>query len=203
MNNGVVLVGGGGHCRSVIDVLEAAKVQIAGIIHGSDCAGESVLGYSFLGRDDDLAKLNQIYSSALVTVGQVKNPAIRIRLFAILQKNGFTLQTITSPFAYVSPYATLGVGTVVMHQSLINAGTSVGYNCIINTKALIEHDCVVDNHCHIAAGVVLCGGVQVGEGTFIGANAIVHPQVTIGKNCIIGMGVRVFKDIPDGMCYRG
>ncbi len=199
----LLLLGGGGHCRSVIDVLEEASYPIAGIVHGKDCDFSSIYDYPALGHDENLARLRKEYNSALVTVGQIKSPAVRQKLFARLQELDFMLPSIISPLAHVSRHAYMGQSSIAMHQSLINAGVSIGDNCIINTRALIEHDSHVNNHCHIAVNAILCGGVTIGEGCFIGAGAIVRENVRIGKNCIIGCGVTVLHDIEDFSIIKG
>jgi sugar O-acyltransferase (sialic acid O-acetyltransferase NeuD family) len=194
----VLLVGGGGHCRSVIEILEQCRMPVAGIVHGIDCAFEPVSSFPPLGRDADLPVLRARYANALVTVGQIRTPRIRRELFSLLETLGFEFPIPVSPSAWVSPRAALGRGTIVMHNAIVNTGSKVGKNCIINNKALVEHDCIVENHCHIAAGATLCGGVFVGEGSFIGAHAVVREGARIGKRCIVGMGARVYRDIQDG-----
>lgn len=200
---GILLVGGGGHCRSVIDVLEAASMPIAGIIHGNDCAFEPLFSYPALGRDDKLPDLRAQHSRALVTVGQIKSATLRIQLFNRLKELGFALPSVISPSAALSARAELGEGSILMHHALVNAGAAIGHNCILNTKSLIEHDCIVEEHCHIAVGATLCGGVRVGAGSFIGAGACVRENVRIGANCLIGMGCMVRRDLPPGMRYVG
>ena len=133
MEGGLLLIGGGGHCRSVIDVLERTGLPIAGIVQGEGCLAESVFNYPTLGQDADLNGLRSRYTQALVTVGQIKSPEIRIRLFCLLCDLGFQLPVIVSPLARVSPHAQLGAGTIVMHHAMVNAGAVVGENCIINT----------------------------------------------------------------------
>lgn len=168
----IVLIGGGGHCRSVIDVIELeGKYEIAGIIDKKELLGQDVLGYKVIGCDDDLEKLFKKYKYAIVTVGQIQSNTLRVKLFDKLKDIGYKLPVIISPLAYVSKHSTVGDGTVVMHQALINSNVTVGKNCIINSKALIEHDCLVEDSCHISTASVLNGGVIVKEGTFFGSNA--------------------------------
>ncbi|MEA3513802.1 MAG: NeuD/PglB/VioB family sugar acetyltransferase [Campylobacterota bacterium] len=168
----IILIGGGGHCKSVIDVLEQEKkFAIAGIIDKKELIGQELLGYKYIGCDDDLEELFKIYKYAIVTVGQIKSPDLRVKLFNKLKDIGYILPVITSPFAYVSKYSTISEGTIVMHQVLINASVNIGKNCIINTKALIEHDCTIDDNCHISTAAVVNGGVTIEEGTFFGSNA--------------------------------
>lgn len=181
----IILIGGGGHCNSCIDVIEQEnKFQIAGVVDAQKY-GEHVLGYSVLGGDKDLADLRKTYEYALVTIGQIKTPEIRIKLYQQLILMGFSLPTIISPRAYVSKHAVILDGSIVMHNAVINAQASIGSNCIINTQALIEHDSKIGSHCHISTGAIVNGGVIVGNGVFIGSNAVVRHSVQINDNFFI------------------
>lgn len=167
----LLLIGGGGHCHSVIDVIEQQnRYAIAGIVDTSENVGRQVLGYPVIATDDQLAKLYGEYLHAIVTVGQIKSSSLRVRLYKQLKKIGYQLPTIISPLAYVSRHAQIGEGTVVLHHALVNANARVGNNCIINSKALIEHDAQVHDHCHIATACVINGGVVIEADTFIGSN---------------------------------
>ena len=172
MKKKILLIGGGGHCKSVIDVIEQGnQFKIAGIIDIKELVGSEVLGYKILGSDEDLKDLRHHYKYALITVGQIKSPEPRIKLFEMLKSFGYELPVVISPLAYVSKHATLGEGTITMHHALINANVTIGQNCIINTKALIEHDSIIEDNCHISTGAIINGGVHVKAGTFYGSNA--------------------------------
>lgn len=176
----ILLVGGGGHCRSVIDVIEVEnRFTIAGIIDKKEFLGQKVLGYSVIGCDDDLSELFKKYTFALVTVGQIRSNTLRVKLFNTLKNIGYTLPRVISPLAYVSKHAVIDEGSVVMHHSLINANAKVGKNCIINTKALIEHDAVIKEHCHISTCSVINGGVVVQENSFVGSNATTKESIQV------------------------
>jgi sugar O-acyltransferase (sialic acid O-acetyltransferase NeuD family) len=167
----ILLLGGGGHCKSVIDVIEQeGKYAIAGIIDKKELLSTKVLGYEVIGCDDDLKVLFEKYKYAIVTVGQIKSNALRVKLFQTLKEIGYELPTIISTFAYVSKFATVEEGTVVMHHALVNPNARVGKNCIINSKALVEHDVIVGDHCHISTAVVLNGGTVVKSDSFVGSN---------------------------------
>ncbi len=176
----ILLVGGGGHCKSVIDVIEQeGNYNIAGIVDKKELIGQEVLGYKVIGCDDDLEELFLKYKYALVTVGQIKSNTLRVKLFSILKKIGYELPVIVSPLAYVSKYAKVEEGTVVLHNALINANASVGVNCIVNTKALIEHDATIDEHCHISTATVINGGVTVKANSFIGSNTTTKEYIVL------------------------
>ena len=195
----ILLVGAGGHAKACIDVIEQeGRFTVAGLVGFPHEVGSRVLDYPVLGTDADLPELLNKFANALVTVGQIKTPEIRMRLFGLLQDRGCSLPVIVSPHAYVSPHAKLDAGTIVMHGSVINAGAGVGKNCIINSQVLIEHDVVIEDHCHIATSVIVNGGVHIGLGTFMGSGSIVRQGIKIGEHCLIGMGQPVLADCKAG-----
>ena len=186
----LILIGAGGHCKSCIDVIEQEnKFIIAGIVDINTSISD-LLGYPLLGHDDDLVKLKLSYDYALITIGQIKTPAIRIRLLDYVKSLGFKLPAIISPRAYVSKHAKIGGGTIVMHDALINAGAIVGDNCIINTKSLIEHDAVIENNCHISTAAIINGGAIVKQGSFVGSNAVTKESVKTHEKDFIKAGSR-------------
>lgn len=185
----IILIGGGGHCKSVIDVIEQTGIyEIAGIIDKKENIGKKVLGYSVIGTGDEIPHLAKDGYYFLVTVGQIKSPQIRIKFFEQIEKYTHNIATIISPLAHVSPYAKIGKGTIVMHHALVNAGATVGKNCIVNTKALVEHDATIEDHCHISTGAIINGGTIVKKGTFFGSNAVSKEYITIPSNSFVKAG---------------
>ena len=201
--NKILLIGGGGHCKSVIDVIEAErKYDIAGIIDKDLEIGYRILEkYKVIGRDEDLEKLRKECKYAIITVGQIKTPRIRIKLYELLKNLNYELPVIISPLAYVSKYAEIGEGTIVMHNALVNAGAKVGKNCIINNKSLVEHDAVIGNHCHISTAAIINGEVIIGNEVFIGSNCVISNNITIVSNSVIGVGSVINMDIKEPGIY--
>ncbi len=182
----IILVGGGGHCKSCIDVIEQeARFEIAGIVDLPEKIGESILGYQVIASDDDLEKLSREYLNFIVTVGQIETPDLRIKLFNKLNDLNVFLQIIKSPLAYISNHTIIEKGTIIMHHALINANVSIGRNCIINNKALVEHDVVIGDHCHISTGAIVNGGVKIGEKTFFGSGAVSKQYIEIPNGSFI------------------
>ncbi len=185
----LILLGGGGHCKSCIDVIEQeGKYEIVGILDNEDLIGQNVLGYDFIGTDDDITKFVNEGYLFLITVGQIKTSSIRKKLFSLLSKNSAQIATVFSPRSYVSKHAEVGKGTIIMHDALINASASIGKNCIINSKALIEHDAVIEDFCHISTSSVINGGTIVKEGTFFGSNAVSKEYVVTDIDDFIKAG---------------
>ena len=83
----IILIGGGGHCKSCIDVIEQEnQFSIVGIVDISKKLGKKILGYKILWTDNELPALAKKYSNFLITVGQIKSNNTRIKLFNILKQ---------------------------------------------------------------------------------------------------------------------
>lgn len=176
----IILIGGGGHCKSVIDVIEQeAKYKIVGIIDKKELIGTDVLDYKIIGCDDDLINLRKKFLYAIVTVGHVRSNASRTKLFNLLKELDFHMPSIVSPLAYVSKHAYVDQGTVIMHHALVNSDAKIGRNCIINSKALIEHDVIIEDNCHISTASVINGGTIIKENTFYGSNATSREYIEV------------------------
>ncbi len=188
MKKDLILIGGGGHCKACIDVIEQTRTfEISGIVDNSNNVGKTVLGYPIVATDNDLPKMVSTYKYFFITIGQIKTYKIRKDMFIKLKKLGAIFPTIISPLAHVSDHASIGEGSIIMHNAIINPDATVGQNCIINTKAIIEHDVCVGDHCHISTGTILNGGSKVCSGTFVGSGTVVRECITIGENSLIGL----------------
>jgi sugar O-acyltransferase (sialic acid O-acetyltransferase NeuD family) len=188
----ILLIGGGGHCRSVIDVIElTGKYRIYGIVDVKEKVGQKVLGYKIIGTDEDLPKYRNDVELAFITVGFINSVDLRIKIYSKLKQLNFKLPVIISPLAYVSKHSFIEEGTIVMHYAVINAGAKIGKNCIINTKALIEHDAIIEDFCHISTGAIVNGGAIVGKYSFVGSNATIKQYIKIPENSFIKAGTVV------------
>ncbi|MDD4781955.1 MAG: acetyltransferase [Tissierellia bacterium] len=205
MNKKLLLIGGGGHCKSVLDsILPSNEYSEIGIIDKNENNGGSILGIPIIGCDDDLSKLyHDGYHSAFVTVGSIAKPSLRIKLYKMLETIGFEIPNIIDLTAIVSNQVKMERGIFIGKNVVVNVGTSIKDGSIINTASTIEHDCIINQFCHIAPGSVLCGEVEVGENTHVGAGSIIRQQIKIGSNTIIGMGSVVLKDIKGNVVAYG
>lgn len=198
----LILVGGGGHCKSVIDVAESAGYNILGVLDMPEDVGKSVLDYKVIGTDDDIPYyVDKV--EFVITVGFIKNPSIRIRIFDQIKNAGGRLATLIASTARVSKYAEVGEGTVVMHHAFVNAGARLGRNCIINTFCNIEHDVQVGDQCHISTGVMVNGDCKIGERVFVGSQSVLANGITIGDDIIVGAGSLVRKSLSTKGIYSG
>ena len=180
MKEKIVLIGGGGHCKSVIDVIEKQnKYDIIGIVDTHDNLGKNLSGYTVIATDDELDTIFKECPNACITVGHINSNDLRKKLFNLAIKIGYTLPTIISPLAYVSKNACIDKGCIIMHHALVNSGVKIEKNCIINTKALVEHDSIIAAHSHISTGAIINGDCIIGADSFIGSGSVITEGKTI------------------------
>ena len=201
----IVLVGGGGHCKSCIDVIRSDnRFDIAGIVeHAGYHEEASVLGVPVIGTDDELGELVSRYKNFLITVGQIKNPGIRIQLFERIRSLGGHFPVIIASTAYVSATSKIGAGTIIMHQVLVNSEALIGQNNIINTGALIEHEASVGDHSHISTHAIINGQCHVGNRTLVGSGTVMSNNVTIPDDSLVAAGSVVLRSLMDPGTYIG
>jgi sugar O-acyltransferase (sialic acid O-acetyltransferase NeuD family) len=204
MKQKLILIGGGGHCKSAIEVIESTnQYNIVGILDLSQFIGNKVLDYKIIGSDQDIPKWVKENVHFLVTVGQIKSADLRMKLHQkVLDANG-KFATIIASTARVSSSANIGKDTIIMHNTLINADSTIGDGCIINNFANIEHDVIIDDFCHISTGAMINGNCLVYKKNFIGSGSVIANNVSIVSNCVIGAGSVIFKNITQQGIYVG
>lgn len=204
MNKKILLIGGGSHCKVILDSLLQYEDYDISIIDKKENIGKSIMGIKIIGSDDDIARLySQGYKYAFISLGSIGNPKIRIKLFDMIDKIGFEIPNIIDKSAVISRYAKLQKGIFVGKKSVINSGSVIENGCIINTGVIIEHDCVIKEFVHIASGTVLGGNVTINKNTHIGSNSTIRNNLTIGKNTIIGIASVITKNIGDNKLAYG
>ena len=188
----LLLMGCGGHARSLIELIESTEEwQIHGLVGLPEQVGRRVLGYTVIGCDDDLSGLREECPAAVLAIGQLPDSSLRVHLAKQLEKLGFKFPVVISSHAVVSRHAQLGSGTTIGHGAIVNAGAVIGNHCIINSNALVEHDVQIGHHCHVSTGVLVNGGVQIGYGSFIGSGAIIREGLILPPLTVIAAGKRV------------
>ncbi len=202
MKRNLILIGGGGHCKSVIDVAESAGFTILGILDKPETVGNQVLDYKVIGTDDDIP----VYADKalfVITVGQIKSNALRIKLAKLVEKYGGKFATVIASDAHVSKYAHIGEGSVILHKVVVNADARIGKQCIINTMADIEHDAIIGDFCHISTAAVVNGEVKVGNNVFVGSRSVIHNCKSISDDIIVAAGSVVSRNLVKPGIYAG
>ena len=192
MSDPLLLIGCGGHVRSLIDVVESSsRWHVLGLVGLPEQVGEEVLGYPVLGCDEDLPPLRQQCTNVLLAVGQIGFSTQRQRLVAKLEGLNLLMPVVISGRAHVSHHAQLGSGCSVGQGVIVNTGAKVGDYSILNSNALIEHDAVLGNYCHISTGALVNGGTTFGSNSFIGSGVVLRDGLNLPPRTVISAGKRV------------
>ena len=185
----IVVVGFGGHAKSVVDCIERmGKYHIVGYTDYLKQTTE----YAYLGTDEQLETIyNSGVRNAVIGVGYLGKDDLREKLYSHLKEIGFALPVIVDPSATVSNSAKIGEGSFVGKNAVINAEAQIGKMVILNTSSIVEHECIVGDFVHIAVAAVLCGQVKVGKAAFVGANATVIQCTDVREQQIVPAGVTI------------
>ena len=198
----LLLIGGGGHCRSILDSLrKSGCYDRIGII---DREPQKYAGVDLAGTDEDLPVLYRDgWTEAFISVGSVGNNELRHRLQHLAKEAGMTFPVIIDPSAILAEHVTIGEGTYVGKRAVVNEGSDIGAFSIVNTGAIIEHDCRIGSYTHVCPGAIVCGGCNLENDTLIGAGSVVKQGICIGCDVVIGAGSVVVKDVPNGVRAYG
>ena len=195
MSETIVVIGGGGHARVVLDILRCSGHTAAGILDDSLPAGTRIDGVPVLGPVADY----EAYQENLFVIAIGSN-AVRRRIAEQLPVRWYTA---IHPRAVVAANAKIGAGTVIMANAVVNPGAVVGEHCILNTACVVEHDNRIGNYVHLSPRAALGGTVTIGPETHVGIGAVVRNNIQICGSCVIGAGAAVVKDITESGTYVG
>lgn len=200
----IVLVGGGGHCKVIIDIIKSTnEYEIVGVTDNNKI-GEKLLDVPIIGNDDMLPELFKSgVKNAFVSLGALNNIEVRDKIYNKLKNVGFNIPKLIHNKAVVSPYTEIHDGTCIMAGAIVNAGAVINENCIINTSSVIEHDCIIGRNTHVSPRSCIAGGCSIGENSHIGAGCCIIQGINIGSNVVIGAGAVVLKDIKDHVTAVG
>ena len=196
----LLVFGGGGHAKAVIDLVKQLdEYYIAGILDDDiSLSGKSVLGIPVLGTRVLLDKLTgQGIKLAANGVGGILDINIRIKIFEIMEQAGYSFPPLIHLRAVTEPSAEIEDGVQVFANAYIGSEAHLCSRCMVNTNAVVSHDCVIGRYTHIAPGALLAGEVQVGARTLVGMGVTTAIGVKIGDNVRIGNGAIILVDVPD------
>jgi sugar O-acyltransferase (sialic acid O-acetyltransferase NeuD family) len=201
----LLLVGAGGHCRSVIDSIDREYYSDIVIVDVPEMVGREVFSIPVVGTDNDIDSLfADGYRLAVISVGSIGHPDKRIDLSRKMKKIGYQFPSVIDPTAIISKSNTfIEEGVFIGKGVIINTGVRIGSFSIINTGSIIDHDCIMGQFVHISPGVRMSGGIHIYDNVHIGIGSTLVQSISIGKNTIIGAGSVVISDIQDDVTAFG
>lgn len=197
MRKKVIIIGASGHGKVIADIVSCSGNEVVGFLDdANDVQNTKVLDFPVLGKLEDYKKY--LDCEFVIAIG---NPYIRKE---IAEKIDVNWHTAIHPTAVISKFETsIGKGSVVMANAVINPSAKIGEHCIINTGAVVEHDNVLEDFVHISPNATLAGVVKVGKSTHIGVGASVKQVINIAADCQIGAGAVIVRDITESGTYVG
>lgn len=152
------------------------------------------------GTINDFFKSQSLFSGAVVGIG---DNTTRLVLTNKLLSLSIEVPILIHPSAYVSKYAKLASGTIVMPKAAVNTGASIGIACIINTSCSIDHHCKLSDGVHISPGAHLAGNVTIGECSWIGIGSCIKQGINVASNAVVGAGACVIKEVAQNKTVIG
>lgn len=202
MKTDIVVIGGGGHAKVVMDIIEQASTyRIVGLIDSFKPVGSECFDYHVIGTEQQIAKVAPGITHGIVTIGDNWTREQMVKK-VLATTPGFQFITAIHPSACLGRGVSIGEGTVIMAGAIINPCSRIGKHCIVNTAASLDHDNVLEDFAHVAPGACVGGNVKVGRGSAIMMGATVIHGITIGDNSVVGAGSTVLNDIePNAVAY--
>jgi len=201
MRKPVVILGGGGHARVVLDTLRRLDIEVVGLVGPEPPRWRDSVPY--LGDDDALRAFEPSTVRLVNGLGSIGRTRRRQDLFSRFKSAGFSFETLVDPTALVSPSAELGEGVQVLAAAVVQAGVRIAANSIVNTGAIVEHDTIIGEHGHVAPRAVLSGGIEVGNGSHIGVGATVIQGIVLGDDVVVAAGAVVIRNVESGATVAG
>lgn len=187
-------MGGGGHAKSVIDVITSKNdYLIKGIIDVQKKVGQDICGYPIVGVESDIMSLDFSKAAFHISIGHILTNEARVRIYLKLKDKNAHLPPIISKKAHVSEFAQVGPGSFIGHNAVVNAGAVIGANTIINTGAIIEHDSIIGDHSHISTMATINADCQVGNHCFLSSHVVMNRGLSLKYNVLVYSGSVITK----------
>lgn len=201
MNKKVVILGAGGHAKSIADIVLKSNDEVIGFLDDNLEKGTIIIeskNIQVIGRIEEVTKIEKDEDIFFI-IGIGKNN-IREN---IANKYNLKYYTAIHPTSVIAEDVNIGEGTAIMANTVINVSSNVGKHCIVNTGTIVEHDNTIEDYVHLSPNVTLSGTVKVGKCTHLGTGTKVKNNITITSDVTVGVGGVVVKDINEKGTYVG
>lgn len=196
--NSLIIFGGGGHGKTVIDLVRAlGTYQLAGIIDDGLPPGSLILDVPVLGGSPILPQLFEHGLQKVINaVGAIGHADIRVQIFEQLAGIGFRFPTVIHPTAFVEPSARIDDGVQILAKSYISSAATIGFGTVINAGVIVSHDCSLGKCVNLSPGAMLAGGVVLDDRVQVGMAATINIDIKVGAGSIIGNSATVKANVP-------
>lgn len=206
----VIILGGKGTAVVVAEQIYDAyhkhnsPIEFLGFAFDDESFGNEINGFPVLSKTTEVYKKYENYKDVKF-IFQMYRQDILVERIALQQSYKIPEDrfcTFVHPSCMISRSASIGIGTVIMAQTVVNPNAKIGKFCTIQSGATIGHDAKMGDYNFVAAQAIVANLVM-GNRNFIGINASTNNFITIGDDCFIGMAANVIKSIPSGTKVYG
>ncbi|KAB0490638.1 acetyltransferase [Pseudomonas vancouverensis] len=194
---GILILGFGGHARSVADVALASGITQLSFVDSNARPNEAFLSFPVK------SALDFELPSDWVVFPAAGDNQKRLEQCDWATQQGLRLGTLISPYATVGVGAQVGEGSFIAHHAHIGPMAKVGRGCIINTGAIVEHECTVGQYTHVSVGAVIAGRSRIGECCFLGAGSTVIDGLQVADHVVLGAGACAHRNLEIAGTYVG
>lgn len=174
-----VLVGAGGHARTVCDAIAAAGDVVIAYV---DPVSSPWQKSPRIDESDIPPKSTIAFGIGGVTPNALSR---RLDLLDHYLAQGHEAPAIIHPRAIIGESVQVGLAAMILSGGIVNSGASLDRGAIVNSAAIVEHDARVGAGTHVAPGAILLGGVTVGSCSMIGAGAVVLPGASVNDSTVV------------------
>lgn len=189
----LIIIGSGGHCRSVISIAKLlaswSTIRIADLDFKNQ--EEFIMGVKVTSLNECL-KRNKDNLEIFTAIGDNQKRKI---IYNGLSNEGYKFINLIHPKSFIDQSAHIGNGNYIGQFSNIGAEVKIGNCNIINSYANLEHEVIIGNFNHMAPSTTICGRSRISNNIFMGVNSTIIQNLAISEGVIIGAGSVVFQSI--------
>ena len=198
MSKKLAIIGAGGHGKVVGEIALLNNYESINFFDDKLNKNKE-FPFDLLGSVEYLKNHLEDYDFFFVAIGDNRKRYDQIEW---LKREKVNIVSLVHPKSIISRFSSLGTGTCVMANAVINVGSLIKEGVIINTSASIDHDCIIEEYAHISPNCSLSGSVKIGKFSHLGTGTSVHPGIIVGNNVKTGIGSKIYKDILDDKIYK-
>ena len=187
MRKKLLLVGAGGFGRGALE--HAQQVFDCAFVDDGYAPGTIINGAEVVGKVGDIARLFGEYQKLIVVIG---TNMLREKVYKEAAAIGYDFPNIIVSSAYISPYATIGAGCIILNNAVVQSNAKVGNGVILNAGVEIHLDSVVEDYVLIYTNSVVRTRAHVGRRAYIGSTLTIGNNVRVPEDGVVENGCSLY-----------
>ena len=182
MSNKLLILGSGGLGRMTLEASEMLGYEC--FFLDDNIESPIVCGAKVLGKLDELSSFVGKFDFCICAIGDNK---LREKYNQLAIDLGFRVPNIIHKTAYVSTFARIGFGVILLNNVCIQNGAVLGNGVVVTANSEIHHDCVIGDYALIYSCSAIRTFAKIGKRAKIGStvtisNSVIVPDDTVVEN---------------------